>query len=115
MRAPELVFLGATVETITPHPGPAPAAVAVAQGRITAVGSVAEIEPLLGSTTRVIRLEGQTLLPGFQDAHIHPISGGLSYAAGCALYDLAAKDAYVRKVAECAQSRPPGAWVRGDE
>jgi predicted amidohydrolase YtcJ len=54
------------------------------------------------------------LLPAFQDAHVHPIAGGLSYSAGCALYDLEKKEEYVRKVAECAQSRPPGAWVRGD-
>jgi hypothetical protein len=90
-------------------------AVAIKGDRIVYVGSsrgaAAWIVP---DKTRVVDLQGRMLLPAFQDAHIHPIAGGLSYSVGCALYDLAAKDAYVRKVVECAQSRPPGAWVRGD-
>jgi predicted amidohydrolase YtcJ len=90
-------------------------AVAIKGDRIVYVGSsrgaAAWIVP---DKTRVVDLQGRMLLPAFQDAHIHPISGGLSYSAGCPLYDLATREAYVRKVAECAQSKLPGAWVRGD-
>jgi predicted amidohydrolase YtcJ len=111
MRAPELVFLGATVETITPHPGPAPDAVAVAQGRITAVGSAAEVEPLAGSSTRVIRLEGQTLLPGFQDAHIHPVQGELT-AMRCDLNHVEA-NGYGEAVAAYAANHPERSWIIG--
>ncbi|HLM33167.1 MAG TPA: hypothetical protein VK285_03795, partial [Gaiellaceae bacterium] len=52
-------------------------AVAVRAGRITAVGSSAEVEALRGSETHVVDLCGRMLLPGFQDAHLHPPSGGL--------------------------------------
>jgi len=78
MPPADLVFLGATVETITPHAGPSPDAVAVAGGRIVAVGRRAEVAWLISSATRVIRLRGETLLPGFQDAHIHPVQGELT-------------------------------------
>jgi hypothetical protein len=52
-------------------------AVAVKDGRIAAVGTAAELAPLAGSATRVMELEGRTVLPGFQDAHLHPLDGGL--------------------------------------
>jgi predicted amidohydrolase YtcJ len=51
--------------------------VAVGDGRITAVGSTKEIEEHVGSSTRVVDLAGRMLVPGFIDAHVHPISGGL--------------------------------------
>ena len=88
MPAADLVFLGATVEPIAPHGGPPPTAVAVAAGRITALGRAAEVEGLVGPATRVLRLNGETLIPGFQDAHIHAVQGELT-AMGCDLNDLA--------------------------
>ena len=72
MPAADLVFLGATVEPITARQGPPPGCVAVSAGRIAAVGQAADVEPLIGPSTRVVRMNGETLLPGFQDAHIHP-------------------------------------------
>ncbi|HYV84618.1 MAG TPA: amidohydrolase [Patescibacteria group bacterium] len=90
-------------------------AIAIKGEKIVYVGSsrgaAAFIVP---DKTRVLDLQGRMLLPAFQDAHIHPIAGGLSYSIGCALYDLGKKEEYARHVAECAQTRPPGAWVRGD-
>ena len=46
-------------------------AVAVADGRILAVGSAAEIAELAGPGTRIVDVEGGMVLPGFQDAHCH--------------------------------------------
>ena len=46
-------------------------ALAVAAGRIVAVGSDHDVLNLRGSDTRVVDLGGQTLLPGFVDAHAH--------------------------------------------
>jgi predicted amidohydrolase YtcJ len=53
-------------------------ALAVRDGRIVAVGPDALVRPLIGSSTRVIDLRGRTVTPGFQDAHVHPIHGGLA-------------------------------------
>jgi predicted amidohydrolase YtcJ len=89
-------------------------AVAVRGDKIVFVGSSREAAAFIGPRTKVVDLKGRLLLPAFQDAHIHPISGGVSYSVGCSLYDLEGKEAYVKAVAECAKKRPTAPWIRGD-
>lgn len=50
-------------------------AVAVYGNRIVAVGSDAEMASYIGADTKIVELNGRTLLPGFIDAHIHPVLG----------------------------------------
>jgi hypothetical protein len=50
-------------------------AVAVRGDRIIAVGSDADMAAHIDAKTEVIDLKGRTLLPGFIDAHIHPVLG----------------------------------------
>lgn len=52
-------------------------AVAVADGKILAVGKRSEVMKLKGSGTQMVDLKGQTLVPGFVDAHGHIVVGGL--------------------------------------
>ena len=52
-------------------------ALAVSGGRIVAVGSDAEIAQRKNASTRVIDLDGRTLLPGFIDPHQHTVTGAL--------------------------------------
>lgn len=66
----DLVFLGGEVLVLDPA-GSRASALAVSGGRITAVGSDAEIARRIGSGTRVVRLEGRALLPGINDSHLH--------------------------------------------
>ena len=54
--------------------------VAVAAGRIAAVGPDADLSALAGPATEVVDLDGGLLLPGFQDAHVHPVMGGPHHA-----------------------------------
>ena len=107
----DLVFLGATVETMADDVPPADA-VAVRGGRIVAVGSSADVRPLVGPRTRVIELGGETLLPGFQDAHIHPIDGGL-LSRSCDLHELTDAPAYLDAIAAHAAAHPERAWITG--
>jgi predicted amidohydrolase YtcJ len=109
--AADLAFLGSTVEPITPVSGPPLDALAVTDGRISAVGRRADVEPVIGPATRVIRLNGETLLPGFQDAHIHPVQGELT-AMQCDLSELRAEQfhAAIRGYATGHRDR---AWVVG--
>src|SRR5437773_144156 len=67
----DLVMTGGNVWTMDSR-RPRAEAVAVAGGRIVAVGSSRDVGALRFPRTRRIDLNGRTLLPGFQDAHVHP-------------------------------------------
>ena len=111
MEFADLVFSGATVETMTGRSTDADS-VAVRGGRIVAVGTRRDVEELAGPATRTIALGGETLLPGFQDAHVHPIHGGLS-ATQCALHDLDDAAAYPDRIADYAAAHPDREWING--
>ena len=49
--------------------------VAIAGGRIVAVGTDRDIAARIGPKTKVIALGGRMVLPGFHDAHVHPMAG----------------------------------------
>ncbi|MEI6160846.1 MAG: amidohydrolase [Roseococcus sp.] len=72
----DTIFRGGTV---LPAPGTlAPAqALAIADGKVMAAGSDAEIMALRGANTRIVDLAGRTILPGFIDPHQHSLTGGL--------------------------------------
>jgi hypothetical protein len=71
----DLVLLGGAVYTIDAARSWA-RAVAVRDGRIVYVGDDAGARALAGPVTAAVDLRGQMLVPGFVDAHVHPISGG---------------------------------------
>jgi imidazolonepropionase len=51
-------------------------ALLIRDGRIRAIGTRAQIEPLLTSKTEVVDAHGRIVLPGFVDAHTHPVFAG---------------------------------------
>ncbi|QDL93920.1 amidohydrolase (plasmid) [Paroceanicella profunda] len=53
-------------------------ALAIAGGRIVAVGDAEGIAPLAGPRTRVVDARGATVLPGFNEAHIHIFPGSVA-------------------------------------
>src|SRR5689334_1515149 len=48
----------------------------VRDGLIERIGTTAEIEPLIQADTEVVNACAQVVLPGFVDAHTHPVFGG---------------------------------------
>lgn len=85
-------------------------AVAVRDGRIVALDR--DATGLIGPRTEVVDLDGRMLLPGFQDAHVHPLWGGLDMLR-CDLADLSTQDAYLQRIAEYAAAHPDDDWVLG--
>lgn len=75
----DLIVTNGAVLTMDPA-RPEAEAVAVADGRITAVGSRAEIERLAGPRTDMIDAGGGTVLPGFVESHLHLVLGGAELA-----------------------------------
>ncbi|MFC3172864.1 amidohydrolase [Novosphingobium bradum] len=66
----DIIFQHGTIIPMT-APDARAEAVAVKDGRVLALGSEAAMARLRGKATRVVDLAGQTLLPGFIDAHGH--------------------------------------------
>ena len=86
-------------------------AAAIRDGVIVAVGSQADIEPLLGPATRTIDLSGKMALPGFHDAHVHPTMGGYGLL-GCSLENEATVEAIIEKLKSCLEQGGDG-WLEG--
>jgi len=107
----DLVLTGAAVYTADAVRSWA-GAVAVRSGRIVAVGSEAEIRPFAGRRTRVLELPGRMVVPGFQDAHVHPPMGGL-YSIRCDLHGVFDRESYVRVIARYAEEHPDSDWIVG--
>lgn len=106
----DIVFRGGAVYTVDATRSIAEAA-AVSGGHIVAVGSAADVAPLVGPQTEVVDLAGGMLLPGFIDAHVHPLSGGLE-SLGCSLSDRQTVEALLDKLRECAAAGGEG-WLMG--
>jgi predicted amidohydrolase YtcJ len=87
-------------------------AVAVKDGRIAGVGRASELAPLAGPSTRVIELDGRTVLPGFQDAHLHPPHGGL-LAIECDLHETQTAEECLDVIARYAGQHPEREWISG--
>jgi predicted amidohydrolase YtcJ len=62
------------------------AAIAIADDRIIAVGSNADVDKLIDADTKVIDLRNRFVVPGLIDAHIHAVSGA-SVASKCTFED----------------------------
>lgn len=86
-------------------------AVLIADGRILGIVPQASVEDHLDTATEVIDLNGALLSPGFQDAHIHPVSGGVELLQ-CSLADSADAAETVQRVAAYAAANPEG-WILG--
>jgi predicted amidohydrolase YtcJ len=106
----DLLIVGAPVYTADPA-RPLADAVAVRAGRIAAVGPERDLAGLRGPGTRVLRLAGGLVLPGFQDAHVHTAAGGLELAQ-CDLHEVE-PDGYPAAVARYAAGHPDAGWVLG--
>lgn len=65
---------------------PAGDAILVDDGRIVAIGRLADCESAIRPGVRRLNTGGRPVLPGFQDAHIHLLSGGMGLAASAQLH-----------------------------
>ena len=84
---------------------PRAAALAVAGNRILAVGSEAQIDAYSGPDTHVIDAKGATVLPGFNEAHMH-IFGGSAELRELSLLGVKGFDALEKALKDYAAQYP---------
>jgi predicted amidohydrolase YtcJ len=108
---PEVILYNGNIITINDRQ-PRAEAVAIADGRFLAVGSNEKVQALATGKTKKTNLEGQTVVPGFIDAHTHPAEAGLMHLrqVDCDLRSIAEIQ---RAIRERASKTPAGEWVLG--
>ena len=107
----DIIFTGGAVYKVTDS-DPWATTVAVTNNRITYVGNDANIKSLIGPNTSVVNLDGKMLMPGFQDAHVHPVDSGMTFNQ-CAVFDLPQLDDLLDAIKKCVDERPDADWIVG--
>ena len=107
----DLIFTGGWIFTAASNT-PERLGVAVSDGRIKAIGPDVEILAAATEKTRVVDLDGALLIPGFQDAHVHPASGGMELLQ-CNLSDAGSAADALATIAAYAAKYPGAEWILG--
>ncbi|KQX05437.1 MULTISPECIES: amidohydrolase [unclassified Leifsonia] len=107
----DVVFTGGAVFSAG-LPASVAADVAVLDGRIVAVGPSPELRDWIGDGTTLVDTSGRLLVPGFQDAHVHPIGAGVEILQ-CDLTGASDAADCLRMIAEYAAANPDEPWIRG--
>src|SRR3954466_3656016 len=90
---------------------PTAEALAVRDGKIVAVGTSADVRAFAGAGTRMIDLEGRTVVPGLIDSHMHAIRAALFYATEVNWIGTRSIPEAMGRIAEKAKTAKPGEWI----
>src|SRR6186713_2808509 len=109
-----LLFHNGVIHTMDANAPTAEAVLVGDDGRITAVGSLATVEAAAAGTKR-IDLAGRTLIPGFNDAHVHIWKMGLLLTRQVVANKVTAPDieSIIERFRDKAETLPKGTWITG--
>jgi predicted amidohydrolase YtcJ len=107
----DLALVNCIVRTMNPSQ-PTAEAIAIRRDRVIKVGSNDEVKQFAGNITRIVDLQGKTVIPGFIDTHIHVADFGrfllwLDLRGTGSITDLQ------RHLKERAEKTPVGKWIVG--
>ncbi len=91
---------------------PVLADIAISGERILAVRDAGGLTDLIGPNTAVHSASGELIVPGFQDAHIHPVFGGTELLQCDLTAATSAEDCY-RLIEQYCTDRPEPEWIVG--
>jgi predicted amidohydrolase YtcJ len=107
----DLVLRGGRILTLD-SAVPEAQALAARNGAIVAIGSNADVERFVGSSTQVIDLAGQLAIPGFIEGHGHFNNLGES-KMNLELMPTRSWNEIVQMVAQAVEKAKPGQWIIG--
>ena len=108
---PDVILFNGRIWTVD-ESLPRAEALAISKGRIFAVGTNPEVLALATASTRKVDLGWKTVLPGFNDAHAHPIYSGVEELKRVAC-DKDSIEAIQSVLLERVKITPKGEWVVG--
>jgi predicted amidohydrolase YtcJ len=86
-------------------------ALAIRDGRIVALGTSADIRKLAGRETRVIDVQGHTVIPGLIDSHLHAIRAAQTFSTEVNWIGASSLTEALGRISEAARTMKPGAWL----
>jgi predicted amidohydrolase YtcJ len=86
-------------------------AVAIRDGKIVIAGSNVEVRKLADSRTRVVDLEGHTVIPGLIDSHMHAIRAGQTFGYEVNWVGATTLAEALGRIHEASLKKKPGAWI----
>ena len=86
-------------------------AIAIRDGKIKAVGGNSEIRKQAGPQTRVIDLQGRTVIPGLIDSHIHAIRAGQTFTTEVNWVGATSITEAMNRIHEASLAKKPGSWL----
>ena len=107
----DLLLRNGNIHTVSDRPSQAQA-VAVKDKRVVFVGSNAEAQKFRGEQTRVIELQGQTVVPGLTDSHCHIFEIGQREVT-LNLEGTDSAEDFLARVKDYAAQARPGSWIQG--
>ena len=87
-------------------------AITVSGDSIIFVGDRETSNEFISDSTLVVDAQGQMIIPGFIDCHVHMVDGGYSILA-VQLRDVSSKQDFIRRIADYAKTLPSGVWITG--
>jgi predicted amidohydrolase YtcJ len=108
----DTVITHAKIRTMDPQ-HPCAEAIAIRDGRIVAVGTEAEIELFSGVHTTRINAQGNLMLPGLQDTHVHFQHSSADLYHNAALHDATTVDELLLTIKAFAERNPDKLWIQG--
>ncbi|HMJ65322.1 MAG TPA: amidohydrolase [Candidatus Binatia bacterium] len=109
----DLLITNAVVRTMDGRQ-PQAQAVAVFGNHVAAVGSSEQLRGAAGAATKIIDARGRLVLPGFNDAHVHFLSGGFQLSQ-VDLRDAATPVEFTRRIHEFSSRVRQGRWITGGD
>jgi len=86
-------------------------ALAIREGKIMALGSSAEMKKLAGPKSRVIDLQGRTVIPGMIDNHMHATRAAQTFSTEVNWIGASSLADGLARIHAAVEKMKPGAWV----
>ena len=109
--AVDLIFFGGHIITMHEE-DPLNEAVAIHNGKISSIGKKDEIMKLRTWKTKLVDLQGRTLMPGFIEAHCHPIATAiLSQVVDISAFNSNSRSEILNTIRVAVKKASPGEWI----
>ena len=109
-QAPDTILVNGKILTVDAQSSTREA-LAIRDGHIIALDTSANIRKLAGRQTRVIDVQGRTVIPGLIDSHLHAIRAAQTFATEVNWIGAASLTEALGRISEASRTMKPGAWL----